>query len=353
MEIPLSTLFLLNALLCGLLATHLISNPIKTEHTVVLGSCYALISFLHLSGYVFLITGIWQVGALRAIGATLVGPLFYYYFQMVLSPHKIQVQRIVLHCFPAIFVALVLFAPVTLLAGWIDPLLLLSFWIYLGLTIKKLIKLKAELKATEIRPMVLQWLKLLIAILGANAIVELLIFWELSTGKPYTESLFAALFALVFLGINIITLYCALQRHPLWDWMLEVRSNTQPVQKSTEQRSEATRALLQEFTEQLNSFEWFKAESGFTIAMAASALGVSQRQLSEAINAETAQSYSQLMNERRVDEAVEMIRKNPEKPLTAVYYDSGFRTKSSFNREFVKITGKTPSEFQKTMELKN
>jgi AraC-like DNA-binding protein len=272
---------------------------------------------------------------------------------MVLSPHKVQVQRILLHCLPATFVSLVLFGRFTLLTSWIDPLLLLSFWVYLGLTINKLVKSKAEIKPTELQPMVFQWLKLLIAILGVNAIVELLIVWELSTGKRLTESVFAVLFALVFLGINIITLYCALQRHPVWDWMLEVRSNIQPVQKSTEQPSEATSALIHKFTEHLNTFEWFKAESGFTVAMAASALGVSQRQLSEAINADTGQSYSQLMNKRRVDEAVEMIRQDPEKPLTAVIYDSGFRTKSSFNREFVKITGKTPSEFQKTLELEN
>ncbi|MEP0357256.1 MAG: helix-turn-helix domain-containing protein [Paraglaciecola sp.] len=358
MEIPLSTLFLINALICGLLASHLIINPVRAEHTVFLGSCYALFAFLHLLGFVFLITDIWQVGALRAAAAALVGPLFYYYFQKVLRLNnacslRLQIQRAVVHSAPAIFVALVLFCKFTLLTRWVDLLLLVSFWTYLGLTINCLVKSKAQLQGAKVKSMMLQWLMLLIAILGLNAVVEILIVWEVSTGKRLAESVVMTLFAVVFLVINVFTIYCALQRHPLWDWMLETHTNTQLDQKNSTQGSAATQALVQLFIEQLNRFEWFKAESGFTVAMAASELEVSQRQLSEAINAETGKSYSQLMNQRRVEEAVDMIRQNPEKPLTAVIYDSGFRTKSSFNREFVKITGKTPSEFQQTLKFQN
>lgn len=352
---PLNTLFLINALFCGLLASHLITKPVKAEHTAVLGSCYGLMAFLQLAGYLFLSTEMWQIGALRAVVATLLGPLFYYYFHIILSPHRVSFRRVLLHFLPAIFVSLVLFGELESLKKWIDPLLLLSFWGYLGLTIKKLVRSKAELGGIEIgakvQPMVFQWLTLLIVIIGANALGELLIVWELSSGKLLTESVLAVLLALVFLATNTLTLYCALQRHPLWDWMLESRPNKQRSPKNRGQESEETSSLIQKFTEQLDKNEWFKAESGFTVAMAASALGVSQRQLSEAINAEKGQSYSQLMNKRRVDEAVDMIRQNPKTPLTAVIYDSGFRTKSSFNREFVKIMGKTPSEFQKRIEL--
>ncbi|MEP0177774.1 MAG: helix-turn-helix domain-containing protein [Paraglaciecola sp.] len=351
MEMPLSTLFLTNTLICALLASHLIIRPIKSEHTAVLGSCYSLVALLHVLGYVFLISGVWQVGALRAIAATLLGPLYYYYFQMVLSPHKVQIKRIALHCLPAVFVTLALFGRFTFLTNWVDPLLLLSFWGYLGLTINELVKSKAELKSTKTMPMVFQWLRLLVVTLAVNAFVELLIVWELSTGKLLAESVFAILFALMFLVTNMLTLYCALQRHPLWDWMLETQSNIRFDRNKTKQVSDATTALIKKFTEQLNELEWFKVESGFTIAMAASELGVSQRQLSEAINTETGQSYSQFMNKRRVDEAVKIIRQNPKKPLTAVIYDSGFRTKSSFNREFANLIGVTPSEFQKILTL--
>ncbi|MBU2983844.1 helix-turn-helix domain-containing protein [Saccharophagus degradans] len=194
--------------------------------------------------------------------------------------------------------------------------------------------------------MAYQWLKVLVAILTTNAISELLINWEISLGKPLAKSTFMHITAFLFLGINLVITYFALQRHPLWDWMLEHTQHSNPSKTKGGNSSEETKRLLKQFMQQLNNQQWFKEEAGFTIAMAARALNIPQRQLSEAINAETGLSYSQLMNKRRVEEAVTMMSEHPEKSLTAVMYEAGFRTKSSFNREFSRVTGKSPSEYQ-------
>ena len=49
-------------------------------------------------------------------------------------------------------------------------------------------------------------------------------------------------------------------------------------------------------------------------------------------------------------EEVKQILQGPDKKITIIeaMYQSGFNSKSSFNKEFKKLTGQTPSEFKKS-----
>lgn len=71
-------------------------------------------------------------------------------------------------------------------------------------------------------------------------------------------------------------------------------------------------------------------------------LGLPVRSVSRAINAQIGLNVSQYVNDLRITEACQLLSESEIK-ITEVIYASGYNTKSNFNREFLRVTGKTPS----------
>lgn len=71
------------------------------------------------------------------------------------------------------------------------------------------------------------------------------------------------------------------------------------------------------------------------------------RDVSRAINALTAQNVSQYVNGLRIEAACQLMKREGLSVTNAIYA-SGFNTKSNFNREFLRVTGKTPSEWKRS-----
>jgi AraC-like DNA-binding protein len=69
------------------------------------------------------------------------------------------------------------------------------------------------------------------------------------------------------------------------------------------------------------------------------------RQISRAVNRLQKRNVSQFVNDIRVREACRLLRES-QLSITQVIYESGFQTKSNFNREFLRFTGKTPSQWR-------
>lgn len=69
------------------------------------------------------------------------------------------------------------------------------------------------------------------------------------------------------------------------------------------------------------------------------------RQISAAINRATGKNVSQFVNDFRIAEACRLLVET-EKPVTEVILESGFQTKSNFNREFRRVTGMTPVQWR-------
>jgi AraC-like DNA-binding protein len=74
--------------------------------------------------------------------------------------------------------------------------------------------------------------------------------------------------------------------------------------------------------------------------------------LSEVINEHMGKNFYNLVNDYRVNEVKERMKREDLQHLTilAIAYDSGFNSKSSFNTIFKEKTGKTPSEYLKTLD---
>ena len=79
-------------------------------------------------------------------------------------------------------------------------------------------------------------------------------------------------------------------------------------------------------------------------------LGVSTKALSQVINQGFDQNFYDFINTFRCEE-VKAILQGPDKKMTIIeaMFQAGFNSKSSFNKEFKKLTGQTPSEFKKSL----
>jgi AraC-like DNA-binding protein len=88
-----------------------------------------------------------------------------------------------------------------------------------------------------------------------------------------------------------------------------------------------------------------------TIADLSEQIQVPARQVSQVINERFNQNFFEFINTQRIREAQKIIESSPDPKLTIleVMYQVGFNSKSSFNTQFKKITGLTPSEFRKRL----
>lgn len=74
-------------------------------------------------------------------------------------------------------------------------------------------------------------------------------------------------------------------------------------------------------------------------------MGLSVRAVSNAVNRVHGVSVSHYVNNYRIAEACRLLRETSQ-PITAIVFDAGFLTKSNFNREFLRVTGKSPSAWR-------
>ncbi|WP_417769959.1 helix-turn-helix domain-containing protein [Stappia sp.] len=81
-----------------------------------------------------------------------------------------------------------------------------------------------------------------------------------------------------------------------------------------------------------------------TLARLARRLRVPMKQLSAAINRTSGENVSRHVNGHRIRHACKLLGQG--QSVTASMLASGFNTKSNFNREFLRVTGETPSAYR-------
>ena len=90
-----------------------------------------------------------------------------------------------------------------------------------------------------------------------------------------------------------------------------------------------------------------------TLTMVAQALDVHPNTLSQVINRAEGKNFFDYINSLRVAEFKEKVAKpeNQKYTLLALAYECGFNSKTSFNRNFKKSTGKSPTEYLKASKI--
>jgi AraC-like DNA-binding protein len=90
------------------------------------------------------------------------------------------------------------------------------------------------------------------------------------------------------------------------------------------------------------------ADTELNLARLARRLGAPARAVSEAVNRVHGISVSHYVNNYRIGEACRLLR-DTDLPVTRILFEAGFMTKSNFNREFLRVTGESPSDWRRNM----
>ncbi|GLU27074.1 AraC family transcriptional regulator [Brucella sp. NBRC 12950] len=86
-------------------------------------------------------------------------------------------------------------------------------------------------------------------------------------------------------------------------------------------------------------------DENLTLVRLARKVGLPARQISGSINRLTGKNVSQYINDLRIAEACRLLRET-EMSVTMIMLESGFQTKSNFNREFRRVTSLNPASWR-------
>lgn len=93
----------------------------------------------------------------------------------------------------------------------------------------------------------------------------------------------------------------------------------------------------------------FWADTDLNLTRLARRIGVPARAVSEAVNRAHGMSVSHYVNTHRITEACRLLAET-DMPITRITFEAGFMTKSNFNREFLRVTGESPTEWRRRMQ---
>lgn len=135
---------------------------------------------------------------------------------------------------------------------------------------------------------------------------------------------------------------------PEW-WRSDLRKlSDKKYQKSTLPRKDMLAIL--EGLDQLMIQQRLYTQADLSLEFIANETGLSRHHISQALNQEKGMSFSQYINQFRVEEAKKLIQANQgESTLLNIAFQAGFQTKASFNTHFKRVTGITPSQFKKNL----
>lgn len=92
------------------------------------------------------------------------------------------------------------------------------------------------------------------------------------------------------------------------------------------------------------------ADPDLNLARLSRRLSIPARAVSEAVNRVHGISVSHYVNNHRIAEARRLLA-DTDFPVTRILFEAGFMTKSNFNREFLRVTGASPSDWRRRFSL--
>ena len=175
--------------------------------------------------------------------------------------------------------------------------------------------------------------------LGASALSDVLIASAQSLGAfwlaPWLISGFSAVNLLL---IGVLGVTGALRTEPTSDRDVQVGN------------SPADIAAMERLEELMRSQRPF-LNPDLTLMKLARKTGIPAKQLSSAINRSTGQNVSRYVNNARIATAQTCLSAG--ESVTTAMLSSGFNTKSNFNREFLRVTGMSPTDWTRSFKDKS
>lgn len=176
------------------------------------------------------------------------------------------------------------------------------------------------------------WLSLTVII--SNIASVFLMFLMLQTERPDSDIVHIR----TFLGLAFVYLVTT-SLFRLYPYLSEVpESRDRGALNSVE-------SGLAEKIEDLFKLDKVYQEAGFSRAMLAKELGVSEVAISRVINFHFGKSLPQLLNEYRIEDA-KILLEQTDIPIAAIADEAGFSSLATFNRAFRDYTGRSPSAYR-------
>ena len=393
------------ALLCLLLGAHFLLTPARRRAPLLLlGFTYLLYAVQSI--FLLLQLSAVELGAanLRPVGAMLLAPASWLFWRLLQRINGDWRWQDAWHLLPAALTLLLLLTKSPLRA-LLDLIILASFTGYLLAILWQLRKGPSALYGlAQDAQVAWRYLLLQALLLGINLLIEVLVWLEVTSDAPLVgghlaNSQVLLPGALLFLLVHIVAVLVALQRSRLLEWLYQLQFamsissgpissghissisiSAEPQQPTTvlakaaadkpaEQNFQASATssdaadlpadeggqldvdgklatLLQRWLALLQQEQLYTLEYGITLAQAARKLQVPARQLSNAINLHYGASFSVLLNDQRIAHAQKLLLQAPDLPVTEVMAEAGFASKSNFHKEFLRVTGTTPTLFR-------
>lgn len=89
----------------------------------------------------------------------------------------------------------------------------------------------------------------------------------------------------------------------------------------------------------------------FTLDDLAVELNLPKLSVTQALNLKLGQNFYQYVNTARIEESKKLLQASDEDNFTVIGYESGFKSKSTFYKYFKELTGFSPSDYKKSLEI--
>jgi AraC-like DNA-binding protein len=308
----------------------------------------------------------------------LLGPVFYFYLKTLLNENLKFTRKDLLHFLPAI-----LYLIYTLVVFVTDKLILdefyfyadgqdkdLDFWYQMAGLISMLFYLLASLRlylnyrrlslqeASFADEIAFEWVRNFILAFSLILLLRVLFFiinpeWGEFGRKYWYYLCFSILLLYIAITGYTNTIRTGIKLNPALLDNLDI----EPLQLEQVEDARADDSEDQEKwkgrIEQIFEAEKLYRNPGLTLTDLATRLGTNRNVISRVINQEFDMNFNDYVNERRVESVIEKLRsgEHVETTLLGIALDSGFNSKTTFNRAFKKLTGATPKQYISRNEL--
>jgi AraC-like DNA-binding protein len=275
---------------------------------------------------------------LQAVLATVIAPLAWLSFRSLAAEgSSVSHPWVWLHFLPAVAVA-------AFIAVWPDPVGSLITLVFLGygaglvwlarLGPNGLVASRLDGAVRSYRALQLTALAIL-----CSAVTDVVISYDFTaTGGRHSAAIIAA--------INVVTLLVLGTAASVTSANTASESGeaTDEAQGETPAATEEDSRIAADVDSLMYSRELYQ-DVELNLAKIARRLHLPARQVSNAINRIHGMSVSQYVNNFRVKAACRLLESTDD-PVTRIVFDAGFQTKSNFNREFLRVTGQSPTAWR-------
>jgi AraC-like DNA-binding protein len=316
---------IISLLLLGLLVQRLLTRETHPTLLALIAACGLQSAILALVQYY----GILAIRPIQPIMATLIPPIAWLAFNQA-TGESYKINKIFWHAIgPVLAIICLLVQPM-----WLDILIPLSFAAYGGSMLLLLSRGEDSLLHSRLESgsqSLLAW-RIVASSLIASAACDLIIAYGLANGIAG----FLLWVPSVVSSLSLLSLGALSVSHAM-----ESRRDLEEASPTPEDaaRDQTIMARLDDYITSQKPY----LDPDLTLARLSRKLLIPAKQLSTAINRVKGENVSRYINRQRIEEACRKLEAGHS--VTMAMLDSGFNTKSNFNREFLRLKNLSPSKW--------